>query len=137
MEYYLVPKMMLQPFSTTLVGRPILMNGCLINLCTVYQQTLIQVEPEELVVNTALLQLAGYPPPSQPYHPPCIQALPEHDRQAYDVIVRCMEHLAVYLKYCGNGKFIFYIHINAFQRRGFDLRSGRLVPMSFFLEFLH
>ncbi|CAG9781763.1 unnamed protein product [Diatraea saccharalis] len=67
-----------------------------------FDQTVIQVEPEELVVNTALLQLAGYTPPAQPYHPPCIQALPDHDRQAYDVIVRCMEHLAVFLKYCGN-----------------------------------
>ncbi|XP_030019833.2 roquin-1 isoform X2 [Manduca sexta] len=67
-----------------------------------FDQTAIQLEPEELVVNTALLQLAGYSPPAQPYHPPCIQLLPEKDRQAYDVIVRCMEHLAVYLKYCGN-----------------------------------
>ncbi|XP_049885245.1 roquin-1 [Pectinophora gossypiella] len=66
-----------------------------------FDQTTILVDPEELVVNTALLQLAGYTPPAQPYHPPCIQALPEHDRHAYDVIVRCMEHLAVYLKYCG------------------------------------
>ncbi|KAH9630188.1 hypothetical protein HF086_000748 [Spodoptera exigua] len=62
----------------------------------------IQVDPEELVVNTALLQLAGYTPPAQPYHPPSIQALPDHDKQAYDCIVKCMEHLAVYLKYCGN-----------------------------------
>ncbi|KAL4717614.1 hypothetical protein ACJJTC_000763 [Scirpophaga incertulas] len=68
-----------------------------------FDQTTIHVEPEELVVNTALLQLAGYTPPAQPYHPPCIQALPEIDRHAYDVIVRCMEHLAVFLKYCGNG----------------------------------
>ncbi|KAM3968940.1 RING finger and CCCH-type zinc finger domain-containing protein roquin [Aphomia sociella] len=67
-----------------------------------YDQTVIQVDLEELVVNTALLQLAGYSPPAQPYHPPCIQALPEADQQAYDVIVRSMEHLAVYLKYCGN-----------------------------------
>ncbi|XP_013183600.1 roquin-1 [Amyelois transitella] len=67
-----------------------------------FDQAVIQVDPEELVVNTALLQLAGYPPPAQPYHPPCIQALPEADRQAYDVIVRSMEHLAVYLKFCGN-----------------------------------
>ncbi|XP_026757339.2 roquin-1 isoform X2 [Galleria mellonella] len=67
-----------------------------------YDQTVIQIELEDLVVNTALLQLAGYTPPSQPYHPPCIQALPEVDREAYDVIVRSMEHLAVYLKYCGN-----------------------------------
>ncbi|KAL0851761.1 hypothetical protein ABMA28_000073 [Loxostege sticticalis] len=67
-----------------------------------FDQTVIQVEAEELVVNTALLQLAGYTPPAQPYHPPCIQALPELDRQSYDAIVRCMEHLAVFLKYCGN-----------------------------------
>ncbi|CAH0577830.1 unnamed protein product [Chrysodeixis includens] len=67
-----------------------------------FDQALISVEPEELVVNTALLQLAGYTPPAQPYHPPSIQALPEHDRQAYDCIIKCMEHLAVYLKYCGN-----------------------------------
>ncbi|XP_026736361.1 roquin-1 isoform X2 [Trichoplusia ni] len=67
-----------------------------------FDQALIQVEPEELVVNTALLQLAGYTPPAQPYHPPSIQALPEHDKQAYDCIIKCMEHLAVYLKYCGN-----------------------------------
>ncbi|XP_028161099.1 roquin-1-like [Ostrinia furnacalis] len=69
-----------------------------------FDQTVIQVEAEELVVNTALLQLAGYTPPAQPYHPPCIQALPDHDRQAYDAIVRCLEHLAVFLKYCGNGE---------------------------------
>lgn len=55
-----------------------------------------------MVVNTALLQLAGYTPPAQPYHPPCIHALPEKDRQAYDITVRCMEQLAVYLKYCSN-----------------------------------
>ncbi|XP_075991217.1 RING finger and CCCH-type zinc finger domain-containing protein roquin isoform X2 [Anticarsia gemmatalis] len=67
-----------------------------------FDQTAIQVEQEELVVNTALLQLAGYSPPAQPYHPPSIAALPEPDRQAYDLIVQCMEHLAVYLKYCGN-----------------------------------
>ncbi|XP_045458626.1 roquin-1 [Melitaea cinxia] len=67
-----------------------------------FDQTVIHAEPEELVVNTALLQLAGYTPPAQPYHPPCIQALPEHDRHAYDIIVRCLEHLAVYLKLCGN-----------------------------------
>ncbi|XP_034839328.1 roquin-1 isoform X1 [Maniola hyperantus] len=67
-----------------------------------FDQTVIQAEPEELVVNTALLQLAGYTPPAQPYHPPCIQALPEHDRQAYDVIVRCLEHLAIYLKLCAS-----------------------------------
>ncbi|XP_047543956.1 roquin-1 isoform X1 [Vanessa atalanta] len=67
-----------------------------------FDQTVIHAEPEELVVNTALLQLAGYTPPAQPYHPPCIQALSEHDRHAYDVIVRCLEHLAIYLKLCGN-----------------------------------
>uniref|UniRef100_A0A2A4JLW3 RING-type E3 ubiquitin transferase n=1 Tax=Heliothis virescens TaxID=7102 RepID=A0A2A4JLW3_HELVI len=67
-----------------------------------FDQAVIQVEPEELVVNTALLQLAGYTPPTQPYHPPSIQALPDTDKQAYDCIVKCMEHLAVYLKYCGN-----------------------------------
>ncbi|XP_064293098.1 roquin-1 isoform X2 [Plodia interpunctella] len=67
-----------------------------------FDQTVIQVDLEELVVNTALLQLAGYPPPAQPYHPPSIQALSEAERQAYDVIVRSMEHLAVYLKFCGN-----------------------------------
>ncbi|KAJ8737953.1 hypothetical protein PYW08_000548 [Mythimna loreyi] len=67
-----------------------------------FDQAVIQVDPEELVVNTALLQLAGYTPPAQPYHPPSIQALPDHDKQAYDCIVKCMEHLAVYLKYCGN-----------------------------------
>ncbi|XP_059055328.1 roquin-1 [Achroia grisella] len=67
-----------------------------------YDQTVIQVELEELVVNTALLQLAGYTPPPQPYHPPCIQALQESDQQAYDMIVRSMEHLAIYLKFCGN-----------------------------------
>ncbi|XP_039763235.1 roquin-1 isoform X2 [Pararge aegeria] len=67
-----------------------------------FDQTVIQAEPEEFVVNTALLQLAGYTPPTQPYHPPCIQALPEHDRQAYDIIVRCLEHLAIYLKLCAS-----------------------------------
>ncbi|XP_061719098.1 roquin-1 [Cydia pomonella] len=67
-----------------------------------FDQTVIQVEPEELVVNTALLQLAGYTPPSQPYHPPCIAALCERDRRAYDSVVRCMESLAVILKYTGN-----------------------------------
>ncbi|XP_041986191.1 roquin-1 isoform X2 [Aricia agestis] len=67
-----------------------------------FDQTVIQSEPEELVVNTALLKLVGYTPPAQPYHPPCIQALPEHERQAYDVIVRCLEHLAIYLKLCSN-----------------------------------
>ncbi|XP_063547601.1 roquin-1 [Cydia strobilella] len=67
-----------------------------------FDQTVIQVEPEELVVNTALLQLAGYTPPSQPYHPPCIAALCERDRRAYDSVVRCMENLAVILKYTGN-----------------------------------
>ncbi|CAK1588454.1 unnamed protein product [Parnassius mnemosyne] len=67
-----------------------------------FDQTVIQAELEELVVNTALLQLAGYAPPAQPYHPPCIQALPEHDRQAYDAIVRCLEHLAIYLKLSSN-----------------------------------
>ncbi|XP_073956760.1 LOW QUALITY PROTEIN: RING finger and CCCH-type zinc finger domain-containing protein roquin [Choristoneura fumiferana] len=67
-----------------------------------FDQTLIQVEPEDLVVNTALLQLAGYAPPAQPYHPPCIQALCERDRRSYDAVVRCMESLAVFLKYCGN-----------------------------------
>ncbi|XP_023938013.1 roquin-1 [Bicyclus anynana] len=67
-----------------------------------FDQTVIQAEPEELVVNTALLQLVGYTPPTQPYHPPCIQALSEHDRQAYDIIVRCLEHLAVYLKLCAS-----------------------------------
>ncbi|CAH2035737.1 unnamed protein product, partial [Iphiclides podalirius] len=68
-----------------------------------FDQTVIQSEPEELVVNTALLQLAGYAPPAQPFHPPCIKALPENDRQAYDAIVRCLEHLAIYLKLCGSG----------------------------------
>ncbi|PZC74617.1 hypothetical protein B5X24_HaOG207408 [Helicoverpa armigera] len=82
-----------------------------------FDQAAIQVELEELVVNTALLQLAGYTPPAQPYHPPSIQALPDSDKQAYDSIVKllldsdkqaydsivkCMEHLSVYLKYCGN-----------------------------------
>ncbi|KAJ0184025.1 hypothetical protein K1T71_000448 [Dendrolimus kikuchii] len=67
-----------------------------------FDQTVIQVEPEDMVVNTALLQLVGYTPPAQPYHPPNIQALPERDRQAYDVIVKSMEQLAVYLKYCSN-----------------------------------
>ncbi|CAH1647389.1 unnamed protein product [Spodoptera littoralis] len=67
-----------------------------------FDQAVIQVDPEDLVVNTAILQLAGYTPPAQPYHPPSIQALPDHDKQAYDCIVKCMEHLAVYLKYCGN-----------------------------------
>ncbi|CAH0401817.1 unnamed protein product [Chilo suppressalis] len=66
-----------------------------------FDQTVIQMEPEDLVVNTALLQLAGYTPPVQPYHPPCIQALTDYDRQSYDVIVRCMENLAVFLKYSG------------------------------------
>ncbi|XP_072930847.1 roquin-1 [Epargyreus clarus] len=67
-----------------------------------FDQTVIHAEPEELVVNTALLQLAGYTPPAQPFHPPCIQALPELDRQAYDVIVRCLEQLAIYLKLCAS-----------------------------------
>ncbi|CAB3226450.1 unnamed protein product [Arctia plantaginis] len=67
-----------------------------------FDQTVIQVEPEEFVVNTALLQLAGYTPPTQPYHPPSIQALSEADRKAYDNIIKCMENLAAYLKFCGN-----------------------------------
>ncbi|XP_047524174.1 roquin-1-like isoform X2 [Pieris napi] len=67
-----------------------------------FDQTVIQGDPEELPVNTALLQLAGYPPPPKPNHPPCIQALPETDRQAYDIIVTCLEQLAVYLKICAN-----------------------------------
>ncbi|CAH0716276.1 unnamed protein product, partial [Brenthis ino] len=67
-----------------------------------FDQTVIHAEPDELVVNTALLQLAGYTPPAQPYHPPAIKALPEHDRQAYDIIVRCLEHLAIYLKLCAS-----------------------------------
>ncbi|CAH4038610.1 unnamed protein product [Pieris brassicae] len=67
-----------------------------------FDQTVIQGDPEELPVNTALLQLAGYPPPSKPIHPQCIQALPETDRQAYDIIVTCLEQLAVYLKICAN-----------------------------------
>ncbi|CAK1554693.1 unnamed protein product [Leptosia nina] len=67
-----------------------------------FDQTVIQSEPEELAVNTALLQLAGYTPPLQPFHPPCIQALSESDQRAYDVIVRCLEHLAIYLKLCAN-----------------------------------
>ncbi|XP_014366602.2 roquin-1 [Papilio machaon] len=67
-----------------------------------FDQTVIQTDLEELVVNTALLQLAGYRPPAVPYHPPCIQALPEHERRAYDSIVRCLEHLALYL-YCSSG----------------------------------
>ncbi|CAG9558540.1 unnamed protein product [Danaus chrysippus] len=65
-----------------------------------YAKTIIHPDPEELVVNTALLQIAGYTPPAQPYHPPSIQALPERDRHAYDVIVRSLEHLAIYLKLC-------------------------------------
>ncbi|KOB77586.1 Roquin, partial [Operophtera brumata] len=67
-----------------------------------FDQTVISVGLDELVVNTALLQLAGYPPPAQPYHPPCIRALSEQDRRAYDVIVKCLEQLAVFLKYSGN-----------------------------------
>ncbi|XP_038216269.1 roquin-1 isoform X2 [Zerene cesonia] len=67
-----------------------------------FDQAAIQAEPEELAVNTALLQLAGYTPPPQPFHPPCIQALSETDRHAYDVIVRSLEHLAIYLKLCAN-----------------------------------
>lgn len=67
---------------------------------------MISVDLEELVVNTALLQLAGYTPPAQPYHPPCIKALSEQDRQAYNVIVKCLEQLAVFLKYCGNSELI-------------------------------
>ncbi|XP_068627453.1 roquin-1-like [Battus philenor] len=67
-----------------------------------FDQTVIQSEPEELVVNTALLLLAGCPPPEHPHHPPCIKALPEQDKKAYDSIVRCMEQLAVYLKLCGS-----------------------------------
>ncbi|XP_028032969.1 roquin-1 isoform X2 [Bombyx mandarina] len=82
-----------------------LCRHCLIHLhrkqCP-FDQTIIQVEPEELVVNTALLQLAGYAPPSQPYQPPCIKALPESDRQAYDTVIRTMEELAVFLKCSGN-----------------------------------
>lgn len=78
-----------------------LINKCILPLL----QTVIQMDPEELVVNTALLQLAGYTPPVQPYHPPSIQALPDHDKQAYDCIVKCMEHLAAYLKYCGNSEY--------------------------------
>ncbi|XP_022124236.1 roquin-1 isoform X2 [Pieris rapae] len=67
-----------------------------------FDQTVIQGDPEEFPVNTALLQLAGYPPPPKPIHPPCIQALSETDREAYDIIVTCLEQLAVYLKICAN-----------------------------------
>ncbi|XP_048488475.1 roquin-1 isoform X1 [Plutella xylostella] len=67
-----------------------------------FDQTIIQLDEDELVVNTALLQLAGYPPPPQPHHPPSVQALPEHERAAYDLIVRRLQELATYLKYCGN-----------------------------------
>ena len=74
------------------------------------------MDPEELVVNTALLQLAGYTPPAQPYHPPSIQALPDHDKQAYDCIIKCMEHLAVYLKYCGNGESTHLVYTRLASR---------------------
>ncbi|XP_013179214.1 PREDICTED: roquin-1 isoform X1 [Papilio xuthus] len=67
-----------------------------------FDQTVIQTDLDELVVNTALLQLAGYRPPAVPYHPPCIQALPEHERRAYDTIVHCLEQLALYLYCSGN-----------------------------------
>ncbi|XP_050683969.1 roquin-1 isoform X3 [Leptidea sinapis] len=78
---------------------------CLTNLnrkhCP-FDQTQIQGEPEELAINTALLQLAGYTPPPQPVHPRSIQALSETDQQSYDVIIRSLEHLAIDLKLCGN-----------------------------------
>lgn len=55
------------------------------------------------MINTALLQLVGFPPPTQPIHPPAIRALSDEDRRRYDISVQCIEELAVYLKYPGNG----------------------------------
>ncbi|CAB3248486.1 unnamed protein product [Arctia plantaginis] len=46
---------------------------------------------------------AGWVHSSYPALPsPSIQALSEADRKAYDNIIKCMENLAAYLKFCGN-----------------------------------
>lgn len=57
------------------------------------------------MVNAALLQLVGVPPPAQPQHPPSIRALSEEDRRFYDLSTQCIEELALYLKYNGNGDY--------------------------------
>ena len=61
------------------------------------------------MVNAALLQLVGVPPPAQPQHPPSIRVLSEEDRRFYDLSTQCIEELALYLKYNGNGNYIFKI----------------------------
>lgn len=69
-------------------------------------QTLLNTELENLVVNTALLQLVGVAAPAQPYHPPIIRSLPADERLCYDLSIQGIEELARYLKFNGNGKHL-------------------------------